>query len=50
MPTEDEVLDILRGIPVKLGGGKHEVSLLDLLPVQSQIQLMDIVEAFQQKL
>ncbi|MBF2085360.1 DUF3181 family protein [Thermoleptolyngbya sp. C42_A2020_037] len=50
VPTEDEVLGILRGIPVKLGGGKHEVSLLDLLPVQSQIQLMDIVEAFQQKL
>lgn len=50
VPTEDQVLDILRGIPVKLGGGKHEVALLDLLPVQSQIQLMDIVEAFQQKL
>jgi hypothetical protein len=50
VPTEEEVLGILRGISVKLGGGKHEVSLLDLLPVQSQIQLMDIVEAFRQKL
>ena len=45
--TEAKVLDILRDIPVKLGGGKKEVSLLDLLPMQSQVHLIDILEEYQ---
>ena len=44
--TEDQVLHILRGIPIKLGGGKLEVPLADLLPMQSQMHLMDIIEEF----
>lgn len=46
---EDQVLPILQNISVKLGGGKREVPLLDLLPMQSQVQLMDILEEYQRK-
>lgn len=44
--TEERVLHILRNIPVKLGGGKLETPLANLLPMQSQMQLMDIIEEF----
>jgi hypothetical protein len=47
---EDEVLQVLQSIPVKLGGGKREVPLLDLLPMQCQVSLMDLLEEFQRKL
>jgi hypothetical protein len=47
--TEEQVLQILRAIPVKLGGGKLEAPLADLLPMQSQMQLMDIIEEFAAK-
>lgn len=47
---EDNVLKILKAIPVKLGGGKLEVSLADLLPMQSQVHLLDILEAYQDKI
>ncbi len=43
---EDQVLHILRNTPVKLGGGKLEIPLADLLPMQAQMQLMDILEEF----
>jgi len=48
--TEDALLDILRGIPVKLGGGKRELPLADLLPLQCQIELMDLLEEFLSKM
>jgi Protein of unknown function (DUF3181) len=47
--NEDRVLQILREIPVKLGGGKIEVPLLDLLPIQSQVHLIDVLEEYQRK-
>ncbi|MBW4418695.1 MAG: DUF3181 family protein [Myxacorys californica WJT36-NPBG1] len=47
---EDQVLSVLNGIPVKLGGGKREVPLTDLLPMQCQVNLMDTLEEFQRKL
>ncbi|GAB4440925.1 MAG: DUF3181 family protein [Cyanobacteria bacterium J069] len=50
VPSEDQVLGILRNIPIKLGGGKHELPLLELLPVQSQLQLMDVLEEFYKQL
>jgi hypothetical protein len=43
---EDQVLHVLRNIPVKLGGGKLEIPLADLLPMQAQMHLMDILEEF----
>lgn len=49
-PTENQVLQILQSIPVKLGGDKREVPLSDLLPTQCQINLMDILEEFQRSM
>jgi len=48
--SEDNVLAILREIPVKLGGGKIEVPLLNLLPMQSQVHLIDLLEEYQNKI
>jgi hypothetical protein len=48
--NENAVLEILKAIPVKLGGGKTEIPLLDLLPMQSQVNLLDLLEEFQQKM
>lgn len=47
---ESEVVKILEDIPVKLGGGKREVSLIDLLPTRCQVNLMDTLEEFQRKM
>ncbi|MGA7932379.1 MAG: DUF3181 family protein [Kovacikia sp.] len=47
---EDGVLKVLQDIPVKLGGGKREVPLSDLVPMQCQVSLMDLLEEFQGKL
>ncbi len=47
---EDRVQQILQSIPVKIGGGKREVPLADLLPTQSQTELIDILEKYQRKL
>jgi hypothetical protein len=46
----DRVTQILQKIPVKLGGGKREVPLADLLPMQCQVNLMDILEEYQRKM
>jgi hypothetical protein len=46
----DKVAQVLQGIPVKLGGGKREVPLADLIPMQCQVQLMDVLEEFQRKM
>lgn len=48
--SEAEVTKILQNIPVKLGGGKREVPLADLLPMQCQVNLMDLLEEFQRNL
>lgn len=48
--NEDEVLTILRQIPVKLGNGRTELPLLDLLPMQCQVSLLDLLEEYQQKI
>lgn len=45
--TEAAVLKILRDIPVQLGGGKLAVPLADLLPMQSQVHLIDLLEEYQ---
>lgn len=48
--TEDKVLAILRKITVQLGGGKAELPLSDLLPRQCQVNLLDLLEDYQQKI
>lgn len=47
---EDQITKILQNIPIKLGGGKREVPLSDLLPMQCQVNLMDILEEYQRKM
>lgn len=48
--NDDKVARVLQGIPVKLGGGKREVPLADLIPMQCQVQLMDVLEEFGRKM
>jgi Protein of unknown function (DUF3181) len=48
--SEDQIAEVLKDISVKLGGGKREVSLLDLLPMQAQVHLVDVLEEFQRDL
>ncbi|MCY7283763.1 MAG: DUF3181 family protein [Cyanobacteria bacterium CAN_BIN43] len=48
--TTDQVQAVLKGMAVKLGGGKIEVPLADLLPMQSQVHLMDVLEEYQRDL
>jgi hypothetical protein len=44
---EETVLQVLKQITVKVGGGKLELPLADLLPMQSQVHLMDVLEEYQ---
>lgn len=48
--SQDQVSQVLSEIPVKLGGGRREVPLTDLIPTQGQATLMDTLEEFQQRL
>lgn len=48
--NESNVLEALKSISVKLGGGKREIPLLDLIPSDGQVNLMDILEEFQRDL
>jgi hypothetical protein len=48
--ADNRVMEILQKIPVKLGGGKREVPLADLLPKQCVANLMDILEEYQRKM
>jgi hypothetical protein len=47
---ENQVIQILADIPVKLGGGKREVPLIDLLPTTCQVNLMDVLEEYQRNM
>ena len=45
--SEDAVTEILQGISVKLGGGKTELPLNQLLPMQCKMTLLDLLEEYQ---
>lgn len=47
---ESQVVQILQSTSVKLGGGKREIPLVDLLPMQCQVNLMDLLEEYQRKM
>jgi Protein of unknown function (DUF3181) len=47
---DDRVGQVLQSIPVKLGAGKLEVPLFDLIPMQCQVKLMDVLEEFQRNM
>ena len=48
--SEDTVIAILQEIPVKIGGGKKSLPLLDLLPMKCEVDLMDLLDEFQQNM
>jgi hypothetical protein len=48
--SEQAVMDILTAMPVKIGGGKREIPLLELIPLQCQMNLMDALERFAQEM
>ena len=45
--SEDAVTKILEDTTIKIGGGKKTLSLTDFLPMQCQVNLMDLLEEFQ---
>lgn len=45
--SEDAVTNVLQSIPIKLGGGKTELSLNELLPMQCKMTLLDLLEEYQ---
>lgn len=47
---EEQITKILQNIPVKIGGGKRELALSDLLPMQCQVNLMDLLEKYQRNM
>ncbi|KYC39929.1 thylakoid-associated protein [Scytonema hofmannii PCC 7110] len=47
---ENDVIRVLESIPVKIGGGKKELPLIDLLPLQCQVNLVDILEKYQREI
>ncbi len=48
--SETAISDLLKDIPVKLGGGKKELSLLDLIPASNQRDLLELLENYQQEM
>lgn len=45
-----EVTEVLTQVSVKVGGGKREIPLADLLPSQCHTTLIDLLEEFQRNL
>lgn len=45
--SDDTVQKVLQSLLISLGGGKKELPLIDLVPVQAQVALMDILEEYQ---
>ncbi|KPQ39554.1 MAG: Protein of unknown function (DUF3181) [Phormidium sp. OSCR] len=45
--SDTAVESVLREISVAVGGGRRELPLLDLLPMQGQRDLMDLLDAYQ---
>ncbi len=50
VPSESQVMEILQGVPVKLGAGRKEVPLIDLLPIQCQTDLREVLAEFREKM
>ncbi|MEL6554595.1 MAG: DUF3181 family protein [Cyanobacteria bacterium J06621_11] len=48
--SEDAVVQVLQDIPIKLGGGRQTVPLAELLPMQCQVNLIDLLEEYQRNL
>ena len=51
-PLAEKLLPMVTSndIPIKLGGGRRTVPLAELLPMQCQVNLIDLLEEYQRKL
>lgn len=47
---EGRVGQVLREISVKLGGGRREIPLLELLPAACETDLLEILQEFREKM
>lgn len=47
---ESDVMKVLEGVTVPLGGGRREMPLIDLIPTNCQVELMSVLEEFQREL
>ena len=45
-----DVVNVLQSIPIKVGGGNGEIPLIDLVPSQCQVNLVDILEKYQREM
>jgi hypothetical protein len=48
--SEGAVTSILQAIPIKLGGGTTELALDQLLPRQCKVNLLNLLEEYQQEM
>ncbi len=48
--SESAISGLLKDISVKLGGGKKELSLSDLIPSSNQRDLLELLENYQQEM
>jgi hypothetical protein len=48
--SEDQVMEVLQSLSVKLGGGRREVPLIDLIPNAVQTDLVKLLMDYQRKL
>jgi hypothetical protein len=48
--SENAVQQVLQSFSIKLGGGRREIPLADLIPLQCQLDLMDLLEKHQRDL
>ena len=47
---EQDVIQVLQAIQIKIGAGRREVPLIDLIPTQCQVNLVDILEKYQREM
>ncbi|MEB3340471.1 DUF3181 family protein [Okeania sp.] len=50
VPSEVQIVEILHSVSVKLGAGRKEVPLIDLLPIKCQDDLMEVLAEFREKM
>ncbi len=48
--SETTVVEVLQSIPIKLGGGRRSLPLNELVPIQCQVDLLDLLERHRSEL
>ena len=48
--SETGVVEVLQNITIKLGGGRRSLPLSDLVPIQCQVDLLDLLERHRSEL